>query len=137
MDIRTVHTSELPAATFYGYAYMTASVVDSVGDVTDGWVDPQWSMHVVHDSRNDVRPVATWSRMDDLEEGERVGDSIARFIRETVEEHLSAPRDNGDGTWYGEGEDVTPKGDTYTYALHFVASTHAMRRDDVEYRPYF
>lgn len=135
MDIRRVCTSELPEDVFWGYAYMTATVVGTDrDDISDGWIDPTWSMFVLHDSRNDVRPAATWSRMEDIEDGETVRESWDRWIRETVDEHLGMAENSHDGTYYGIGETTAPDGDTWTYALTFVASHHAMRRSDIEFR---
>lgn len=140
MSIAHVTTAELPLDIFHGYAYMTAdrySLSDSGTPETSGWVDPRWSMTTLHDSRNDVRPAATWNRTQDIEDGEDVRTSFARWMRETLDEHFGAgmtDSEDGSGTYYGADE--TTEGDNvFTYALHFVATHHASRMPNiVEYR---
>ena len=134
MNVKHITTAELPASIFHGYAYLTATVVLPSGAEEYGYVDPSWSWSEVWASRNDVRPVATWVRTEDIEEGESMAESFARFISETVDSTLDAPQDNGDGTWYGEGSTEMCDDSVWQYALHIVASEHMMRRPDTEYR---
>ena len=116
---------------FWAYAYMTATAVDPDGTERHGYVDPRWSMTELFDSRNDVRPVATWSRMDG--DGlEPIHESVQRWARETLEEWLGAYEDNCDGTYYGQ--DASPDfttGTVWTYALHLTATEHANRYPNI------
>lgn len=84
-----------------------------------GWIDRSWSSTVIHDSRNDVRPVVEiWEY--DLTDPE--------LREEAVEEVLDALgwleggyEDNDNGTFYAS-ENYQPYDDawSYSYALHFV-----------------
>ena len=144
--------SEMPA---YGVvcAYLTATAVtwseEDAGDYPDeehGWVDADWSMRVLHESRNDVKPYAELYlhgdgslNHDRSTIGRCVTDedeilTVADFIRATVADALGSAEDNGDGTWYGSDSIVTDYSDPrdYTYALHFHVKHNDGRRGWVE-----
>ncbi|WMI33869.1 hypothetical protein SEA_PATELGO_268 [Streptomyces phage Patelgo] len=95
-------------------AYMTACAVSVDGGEDEreerhGWIDREWSMTSLHDSREDVEPLFSVdsSEMEELAESVRdvLGDGSLYF-------------DNGDGTFYGQGESVED-GFSWTYAVHF------------------
>lgn len=96
------------------FAHITATAVEFTGDESDdyterhGWIDPMWSMTVLHDSRNDATAVINLPE-DDEDLGEQVRDALG---------DLSAYEDNGDGSFYAaDSRDVD--GVSWTYALHF------------------
>lgn len=107
------------------FAHLTATVLraDSEdGETEDGWIDPSWSMHVLHESRNDVRPVVSCSEDDP---------DLADYVREALDD-LGAYEDNGDGTFYGIDAPLTREtletGDTWLYALHFTRKAWSSAR---------
>jgi uncharacterized membrane protein len=71
-----------------------------------GWIDPYWSMRVLHDSDSDL----TESVFDTLEEAEA-------FIEKTI-----GPADSYDGgSWYAaDGEDDYASGAHWSYAGHIT-----------------
>lgn len=89
-----------------------------------GWVDPQWSLRVFHDSRNDVRPLLDMAEDDP---------DLAESVRDVLSEYLGSYADNGDGTFYGQdsSEDYQT-GTSYTYAVHFVAKYRDASAPDAE-----
>lgn len=120
-------------------AWMTGTAVtwsdDESGDYTDehGWIDTTWSRHELFDSRNDVRPVATY----DTEDPDAREDypTLNDWIRATVAEYLGAAEDNGDGTWYAaDSHEVCDfcltdeAGRSFSFALHFDTKGYDGRR---------
>jgi hypothetical protein len=88
------------------------------GDVTDeeharegatrenGWIDPKWSMTVLHENREDVR----------TETFDTLGEAVA-FIEDTI----GSVNDNGDGTYYAQdGHMDLQTGDDWSYAGHIT-----------------
>lgn len=89
-----------------------------------GWVDLGWSRTELWESRNDVRPLVSCDENDP---------ELMDYIREAFDDLPAGPyRDNGDGTWYGEGEHLDRKGTSYTYAFHLKRKHHDPRRGWVE-----
>ena len=84
-----------------------------------GWIDRSWSPYVLHDSRNDARPVVDV----DLSDTETLADEC----RDALGWLEGGAEDNGDGTFYS-ADSYTPYGVhtddrgewTYSYALHFT-----------------
>lgn len=108
------------------FAFMTGErhTPESIehGDAEErGWVDPRWSKRTFWESRNDVRPVMEeWMPHDNLPDVLRP-DDLGESVREALAE-LGAFTDNGDGTFYAaDAEEDFETGNSYTYALHFVA----------------
>lgn len=79
-----------------------------------GWIDRQWSLGTLHDSRNDVRPTVDVDDDDDPE-------VIFEEITDALEWLDDGFEDNGNGTFYASGN-YTPWDDEweYHYALHFT-----------------
>lgn len=117
-------------------AYLTATAVQwgdsgDSDDYTDehGWVDADWSMRELHESRNDVKPYAEWNpRAGEGTVGRCAVDSdeitsVADFVNYTLTDFFGTTgwEDNGDGTFYGADAITTDYTDprNYTYALHF------------------
>ena len=97
---------------------MSKFEVAFTGDVTDdehmangatrenGWIDPKWSMKVLHENREDVR----------TETFDTEAEAVA-YIEETI----GSVRDNGDGTYYGQDSKFDPlTGDDWSYAGHIT-----------------
>jgi hypothetical protein len=88
------------------------------GDVTDeeharegatranGWIDPKWSMTVLHENREDVRTEV----FETLAEAEAY-----------IEDTIGSVVDNGDGTYYAQdGHTDLQTGDDWSYAGHIT-----------------
>jgi hypothetical protein len=76
-----------------------------------GWIDMRWSPRVLHESRNDVRPVV------DCDESDR--ETLIYEVTEALSD-LAPYWDNGDGTFYGEeSEQPFDEPWNYSYAVHF------------------
>lgn len=103
--------------TGYIFAFMTGEYVTeesaAFGDAESrGWVDTRWSRTEFFDSRNDVSPLFSCPEDDP---------TLPFGVREAIAE-LSAPYDNGDGTYYAQDavvHDYTQPGH-YMYAVHFI-----------------
>ena len=92
----------------YLHVFQTASVVRADGTEEHGWMDPDWSTTELLDSRNDAGTILSIP-MDEQDRDDQLRELLTGF------------RDNGDGTWYQDGEYVDPRtGDTWTYAAHLV-----------------
>ena len=110
------------------FAFMTGERVTPEsaerGDFEEsGWVDPSWSRRMLHESRNDVRPL-----MSEDTDSEDLADAVTAALAE-----LGAYADNGDGTFYGQDSksDFTT-GDDWTYAVHFTVKYRDPGRPDAE-----
>lgn len=97
------------------YAFMTATAVEIRPDdenesiELNGWIDQDWSMVCLNDSRNDVQPLVNeWQ--DDTEE-------LTEAVRDVLGDG-SLWDDNGDGTFYSQQSRIED-GMEYTYAVHF------------------
>lgn len=95
-------------------AFMTASAVSLDGTEDDreernGWIDREWSMTTLHDSREDVAPLFSV----DSSEMEELADSVRDVLGDG-----SLWEDNGDGNYYAKGENQED-GFSWTYAVHF------------------
>ena len=78
-----------------------------------GWIDRSWSPYVLHDSRNDVRPVVNCD--------EECAEKLADEVRDALDWLEGGYEDNGDGTFYAS-ESYQPHTEpwSYSYALHFT-----------------
>lgn len=78
-----------------------------------GWIDRSWSPRVLHDSRNDVRPVV------DVDESD--AETLAEEVTDALGWLEGGYNDNGDGTFYA-ADSYKPCDEpwSYSYALHFV-----------------
>jgi hypothetical protein len=97
------------------FAFMTGEAVSVDGGEDEreerrGWIDREWSMTVLHESRNDVSPLVSLDESDT--------ESLADEIRDILGDG-SLYFDNGDGTFYGQSETMED-GFYWTYAVHFV-----------------
>lgn len=97
------------------FAFMTGEAVSVDGGEDEreerrGWIDREWSMTVLHESRNDVAPLVSLDESDT--------ESLADEIRDILGDG-SLYFDNGDGTFYGQSETMED-GFYWTYAIHFV-----------------
>lgn len=97
------------------YAFMTATAVEirpddeNGGIELNGYIDQDWSMTTLNDSRNDVLPLVNeWQ--DDTE-------ALEESVRDVLGDG-SLWEDNGDGTFYSK-DSRTEDGMDYTYAVHF------------------
>ena len=82
------------------YAFMTGTSVDLDGNEDEreelnGWIDQDWSMTVLHDSRNDVMPL--------VKEWESDTEELADSVRDVLGDG-SLWEDNGDGSFYAKDE---------------------------------
>lgn len=88
-----------------------------------GWVDRSWSPYVLHDGRNDVRPVVDVDESDTEQLAEEVLDALG-WLEGGYE-------DNGGGTFYSSGSYMpfhdNPEGWSYSYALHFTRKSYESR----------
>ena len=98
------------------FAFMTATVTrhgesDSGDDYTavSGWIDRNWSMTDLLESRNDVTPL--------ISEDEN-SENLADYVRDVLGDG-SLYEDNGDGTFIGQTETTDDDGRSWTYAVHF------------------
>jgi len=100
------------------FCFVTAAKVttgkDGRSDVPDaeiesGFIDPLYSMYILFESRNDVRPVLNMSINDP-----GLADEIKDLIRE-----WSPMADNGDGTFICQYERDIEDGSNLRYSLHF------------------
>lgn len=95
------------------FAFMTATAVE-IGPEDErneryGWIDREWSMTDIHDSRNDVSPLVSLDESDT--------EALADEIRDVLGDG-SLWEDNGDGSFYGKDERVED-GYSWTYVVHF------------------
>jgi hypothetical protein len=96
------------------YAFMTADAVSLDGgederEELNGWIDQDWSMTVLHDSRNDVLPL--------VKEWESDTEELTDSVRDVLGDG-SLWEDNGDGTFYAM-DSREDDGFSFTYAVHF------------------
>ena len=93
----------------YIHAYMTASTVEDVdGELVEdhGWVDPSWSLTVLHGARNDAGTVLSM----DIEDED---------LEESLNDLLVGYEDSGYGSWYAQDTYQDPATGIYwSYALH-------------------
>lgn len=82
-----------------------------------GWIDRSWSTTVLHDSRNDVRPVV------DVDENDT--ETLTDEVQDALGWLEGGYNDNGDGTFYA-ADSYKPFDEPwdYSYALHFVRKFH-------------
>lgn len=87
----------------------TVLVEDGIEE--SGWIDFGRNPYVLHDSRDDVRPI-----VDCGEDSEELTDEVREAL-----EWLEGYRDNGNGTFYA-ADPIRPHGQpwSYHYALHFT-----------------
>lgn len=87
--------------------YITATAVDpDTGDTSTGWIDPTWSMHQLHDNKEDVAPVEFDPEFDD---------SLDALIEETIGSIDSVE----DTTYYGaDSPQETSTGLYWSYCAH-------------------
>ncbi|QZE11367.1 hypothetical protein SEA_FORREST_264 [Streptomyces phage Forrest] len=96
------------------FAFMTGTAVSLDGGEDEreerhGWIDKEWSMTVLHESRNDVAPLVSVDESDT--------ETLTDEIRDVLGDG-SLWDDNGDGSFYSQGESVED-GYAWTYAVHF------------------
>ncbi|MET9385321.1 hypothetical protein ABZY09_30680 [Streptomyces sp. NPDC002928] len=107
--------AEWEGDTDYDAASDTVRLEDALEE--HGWIDRSWSVRVLHDSRNDVRPVV------DVDESD--AETLAEEITDALEWLEGGYEDNGDGTFYAS-DSYRPYDEpwSYSYALHFVRKFH-------------
>lgn len=93
------------------FALMSATSVDCTEDgetvECHGWIDPDWSMRTLFESRNDANPL-----LNEDEDSEDLAERIADLVQ--------GYDDNGDDTFYSVDSWQDPETGTYwTYAIHF------------------
>lgn len=97
------------------FAFMTATAVEIAPDdenggiELNGWVDREWSMTALHDSRNDVSPLMSLDESDT--------EALADEIRDILGD-ASLYFDNGDGNFYIH-DSRTEDGMEFTYCVNF------------------
>jgi hypothetical protein len=96
------------------FAYITATAVSLDGNEDErekrrGYIDKEWSMTELHDSRNDVPMLMNVDESDI--------DALTEEIRDILGDG-SLYFDNGDGNFYGQGESQED-GFSWTYCVHF------------------
>ena len=96
------------------FAFMTADAVSIDGTEDEreerhGWIDKEWSMTVLHESRNDVSPLVSVEESD--------AETLADEIRDVLGDG-SLYFDNGDGSFYAH-DSTEEDGFSWTYAVHF------------------
>lgn len=97
------------------FAFMTATAVEIAPEAEDsgielrGWIDKEWSMTTLHDSRNDVRPL--------MNVDETATDDLSEEISDILGDG-SLWEDNGDGDFYSK-ETRIEDGYEYSYCVHF------------------
>ncbi len=103
----------------YIHAFLTGTRVTFHADGSDhseahGYVDPTWNRFEFAESRNDAGSLLSSDERDD---------DLSDRVQEALNTHLGSYADNGDGTFYGQGEHVDQDGNAWTYAVHFVRKT--------------
>lgn len=101
------------------FAFVTATAVDFHGedDYTErhGWIDTNWSMTELMESRNDANAIVDCDESD----AETLSDEISEAL-----EMVYPYEDNGDGTFYGQSETTDESGTVWTYAVHFIRKAY-------------
>ena len=92
----------------YVHAFMTADVTNTYGETEHGWIDPDWSRFILHESRNDVGTVFS---VDDRDVD----------LMDYISEATAGMFNNGNGTFYSQcPEQNIQTGYWWSYAIHLV-----------------
>jgi hypothetical protein len=110
------------------YAFLKADRVEFTGQGCDdyteesGWIDRDWSLTELHESRNDVRPVIS-----EDEGSEDLADQVREILGNPL--HLDG---NGEGTFYLPDEYIAEDGSSWTYRVLFTRKHHDSRNGWIE-----